>query len=130
VQINTFGFQKLQTVLTGEALADILMDEAQPSLEQAQSEWPVWTGASRDSIELAVSEVGDHHARVVLQAGGEKLISDPRNKSHKDYAPFIEFNGTKTAPAGILMDAVYGRDTELRSGIHNAVGRLISEALR
>ena len=125
VQLNVFRLNRLQAGINGDALMEILMDIARPSLEQAVIQWPVWTGASRDSISLDPIEIGPTLARVVLQAGGEKLISDPRNESHKDYAPFIEFNGTKTAPPGILFDAVYGRDTELRQDIHSRVSDLV-----
>jgi hypothetical protein len=120
---------KLIAGVTGANLAPILLEAGKPSYEQAYSEWPVLTGASRDSIELIVTEINPRSARVVLQAGGEKLINDPRNKSGKDYAPFIEFNGTPRAPAGILRNSIYDRDADIRSAIHQGVRELIQELI-
>ncbi len=128
-QINTFGLQKLAEGVTGEGLAAVLLESASIAWQQAVDEWPVWTGASRDSIDLSIQEVGDRFARVILSAGGEKLIADLRNKSHKDYAPFIEFNGTQTAPAGILTGAVIDNQDEIASRNRAGVARLIQELL-
>jgi len=125
VQLNTFGMSRLEAGVTGEAIVDILLKAMGPSFDQAVSEWPVQTGASRDSISLDVVEAAAVRARVVLQAGGEKLINDSRNVSHKDYAPFIEFNGTATAPPGILLNSVFGRDAEIRDEVHSGVTELV-----
>ena len=124
-RFNLFRLNRLMAGVTGEALVDILLEAAQPSLDQAIEEWPVWTGASRDSLSLDVIEVAESRARVALQAGGEKLINDSRNRSGRDYAPFIEFNGTNTAPPGILLNAVFGRDDEIRQMIHSGVSNLV-----
>lgn len=125
VRLNTFGMSKLEAGVTGAALAQIALDAYQPSFDEAVGNWPVDTGASRDSIELGISEIGAHHARVILQAGGDKLRSDSRNPTGKDYAPFIEFNGTLYAPAGILLNAVANRDADIRREIHSAVSDLV-----
>jgi hypothetical protein len=131
VRLNLYGMSKLQAGVTGQALSVILLEAAQPCLDQALGEWPVDTGASRDSIELAVVGVEERKARVALQAGGEKLIDDPRNKKHIDYAPFIEFNGS---PAGrgqaTLLNAVLDNHQIVRDAIHDRVGALIRELIR
>lgn len=127
VQLNTFGLKRLEAGINGEALAGITLEAAQPMLEQALSDWPVWTGASRDSLELTVEEVSAHLARIRLQAGGQRLIEDARNEKHIDYAPYIEFNGTKTAPPGILAYAVHSQAAEFRAKVHAGVSALIAE---
>lgn len=125
VQVNLFGMARLEESVNGGQLAEILTEVMQPSLEQAESEWPVLTGASKDSLRLDVIEVGERHARVALQVGGEQLINDPRNESGRDYAPHIEFNGTPNAPPGIIFNATYGRDSEIRQELHNRVAALV-----
>jgi len=125
VQLNTFKMRKLEAALSGAELAPILLDAAQPAFEQAVSEWPVQTGASRDSISLDVIEIASSRARIALQAGGQKLINDARNKSRKDYAPFIEFNGTATAPPGILVGSLFGNLDEIKARIRTGVANHI-----
>lgn len=128
VQVSTFGLDKLIEGVNGEAVAKILMDAAQPSKEYAYNNWAYLTGASRDSIDLFVSDVEAKHARVVLQVGGEKLINDPRNTQHIDYAPFLEFNGSPGGtPAGVLRNSIYDRDTEIRRMIRDGVAKLIED---
>lgn len=129
IRLNTFGMNRLQAEVDGDALAQIAYVAYQPAFDEAVENWPVWTGASRDSISLDVVEVGPRFARVALQAGGEKLKSDSRNRSGKDYAPYIEFNGTRTAPPGILLNAVSSRDREIRDEIHSEVSALIRRIL-
>ena len=128
VRLNTFRMRRLEASLSGEELAPILLEASQPAMDQAVSEWPVQTGASRDSISLDIIEVAPNRARVALQAGGPKLINDARNKSGKDYAPFIEFNGTATAPPGILIGAVFDNEVEIKQRIRNAVAEIIRRA--
>ncbi len=125
VQLNTFRMRRLEASLNGQQLAPILLDAAGIAFDQAVSEWPVLTGASRDSISLDVIEVESNRARVALQAGGPKLINDARNKSGKDYAPFIEFNGTATAPPGILIGAIFDNEDEIKQRIRAGVADLI-----
>ena len=127
VQVNVFGMARLISGINGQSMIHILLDALQPSYDQAYSRWPVWTGASRDSLSIEIVEVSEHRARAALLAGGEKLINDTRNRSRKDYAPYIEFNGTRTAPPGIIFDATYGRDTEIRSDIHGGIAALVRE---
>jgi hypothetical protein len=99
-----------------------------PSKDDAISNWPVLTGASRDSIEIFISEVKPRSARAVLQVGGETLINDSRNKSHKDYAPYIEFNGSPSGRGQMaIRNAIYGRDTEIRQAIHARVAALVKD---
>jgi hypothetical protein len=132
VQVNVFGMIKLQAGVTGEALSVIAVKALQPAKQEAYDNWAVLTGASRDSIDVVVAEVGAKHARVALQAGGQKLISDPRNKQHIDYAPFLEFNGSPSGsqPAGVLVRAIYGNDYLIRRvGLHGGVAELIRSIL-
>lgn len=133
LQINTFALQKLKTGLTSEMLAPIVLEAAQPAYLQALAEWPVYEGrdhiggASRDSIEVGVIETTDHAARVALTVGGPQLIADPRNRSHKDYAPYVEFNGTSKTPAGTLTHAVFANQDQAVAYIHEMAVRLIEE---
>lgn len=131
VQINLFGLNKLEAAVTGDKLAEILLYAAQPAYDEAHADWAVDTGASRDSLELGVAEIMPRAARVVLQAGGEKLISDPRNRSKKDYAPFLEFNGSPSGSMGpgTIQRAVYSNDRVIKDRIREGVSRLIREAL-
>lgn len=121
VSVSTFGLDKLIEGVTGQMMAEVGVKALQVAYEEAQEAWPVQTGASKDSMEVVAAEVGSRHARVRLQVGGQKLISDPRNKSHRDYAPFIEFNGTATAPAGIIRDAIYLNDREIKEEIRQGL---------
>ncbi len=129
VQVNTFVLDKLASSLNGEALANMLMAAGEPSRQQAYDSWAVLTGASRDSIELAVAEVGPHVARVVLQAGGEKLINDSRNASQRDYAPYLEFNGSPSGsqPAGVLRNAIYDREREIKDSLKQQLADYFKE---
>lgn len=138
VQVNTFGLQKLIDAVDGEAIAQVLMDTMQPIRDEAYQNWPkppgqdgnyVRTGASADSIMVFTSEVGEHSARVILQAGGQKLKDDPRNPRGKDYAPFVEFGINSNAGVGVLRDAVYDNDGTIRQGIHDGIARLVKDAL-
>jgi hypothetical protein len=120
---------KLQESVNGQALADIALDAYQPAMDDAVAEWPVLTGASRDSIILEVVEVAPRYGRVALQVGGEILKNDPRNKSGRDYAPFIEFNGTPNAVPGILFRAVNMNIEQIRRVIHAKVAELVRGSL-
>jgi len=128
MEVNTFGLKKLQGAVNGESMAQILLDAGQIAFVEAFNEWPVQTFASRDTLKLETAEVGPTHARVILQAGGPDLINDPRNTSHKDYAPFIEFNGTATAAPNIIARSIMSNDRAIRKQIHDAVAALIQEA--
>ena len=126
MQVNTFGLSKLQAGVTGEAIAEILLEALQPALADAKSEWPILTGASISTMETVVSEIGPTHARAVLQVNGEKLIADPRNVSRKDYAPYIEFNGSPTGRGqGAISNAIFGNDRQIRADVHAGVAALI-----
>jgi len=130
MQVNVFGLTKLLEGVTGEAIAPILYNALQPALQEAQSEWPILTGASLDSMEVAISEIGPKHARAVLQVGGAKLIADSRNTSRKDYAPYIEFNGSPTGKGqGAISRAIFSNDSQIRADIKNGVAALIREIL-
>lgn len=122
LRINTFGLDKLQGI-TGADLAPILLEAIQPAYEQALAEWPIITGASRDTIDTAIQEEATKLARVVLQVGGQRLIDDPRNKSHKDYAPFVEFN------RWVLTHAIYNNLDAIKENIRQGVGNLIKQRL-
>lgn len=130
LQVNTFGMDRLIEGLTGDMLVPILVEGIQPAYFQLLATWPILTGASRDSAEVVVTEVGARFARVALLIGGPKLISDPRNKSGKDYTPFVEFNGTPKTPAGTLLNAMIDNQPEMRDYIHKQVGDLIRELVR
>lgn len=131
LQINAFALRNLITGLTGDALAPIVFEAAQPAYLQALAEWPVYQGrdhiggASRDSIEVVTTEITDRVARVAITVGGPQLIADPRNKSHKDYAPYVEFNGTSKTPAGTLTHAVFANQDEAVEYIHEMAAKLI-----
>lgn len=124
IQVNAFGLKALQGI-TGADLAPILLHAMQPAFDQAQSEWPVLTGASKDSMLLEVTEAAGKRARVALAAGGEKLIQDPRNDSKKDYAPFIEFNGTPTVAPGTMTSAVIQNDGIIKERLREGLRQLI-----
>lgn len=125
VQLNTFGLDEVRGRVTGRELAVILIDSAQPMLSDAFENWPKKTGASSESIELMIVEENEHSARIVLQAGGQTLENDPRNKSGIDYAPFLEF-GTNGRPAhGALRNAVYDGETEFKSLVRDGVRALL-----
>ena len=127
IQVNTFGLERLLEGITGEALEPILHQALEPSFEEAHGNWPVLTGASRDSMRVETIEVGQRMARVALLVGGDQLKSDPRNPSGKDYAPFIEYNGTPTTPPGTLSYAIHSHEQEMRDTIHAGVSLLVQE---
>jgi hypothetical protein len=129
VQVNVFGLKTLQGALTGEAMAEILHEAGQIALDDAYAEWPVQTQASRDTLELVTISVANTSARVALQAGGDRLTSDPRNVKHIDYAPFIEFLGTATAAPNIIQRAIYSNDGAIRNRIHALVAERIRSSL-
>src|SRR5476649_482700 len=130
MQVNVFGLTKLQAGINGEAIAPILVDALQPALETAKGTWPILTGASIESMRVDVIEVNAKSARAVLQIGGEQLIGDPRNISRKDYAPFIEYNGSPSGRGqGSMVNAFYGNEAEMRRIIHDGVALLIAELL-
>lgn len=124
INVNTFGLQRLEEV-SGADLMPIVVAALEPAREQLRSEWPVLTGASRDSILIYPMETGPHLARASLSVGGYVLIEDPRNVKHIDYAPFIEFNGTATAPAGLLLYAMSSNKASIREAIHSGVAALL-----
>lgn len=125
LQINTFGMSKLIEAINGEALRNILVEAMDLAYRQAVAEWPVDTGASRDSIDVEVTDVGLRSARVALFAGGDKLRHDSRNPSGRDYAPYIEFNGTASAPPGILIHAMIANESDMKNIIKERIADLI-----
>lgn len=127
LQVNTFGMDRLIAGVNGDSLLEITMEAGQIAFDQAFEEWPVLTGASRDSIELIPAEVEARRARVILQVGGPLLIDDPRNRSHKDYAPFLEFNGSPSGSSapGVILRAIADNDAAIREAIHAGVAALI-----
>lgn len=129
IEVNTFGLKRLQEGVTGEFMAEVLVEAGQPAYNDAYSEWAVLTGASRDSLELVVTEVGPTFARVALQAGGEKLMSDPRNPKGEDYAPFLEFNGSPSGSQspGAIARAIFSNDGVMRQIIHNKIAERVQE---
>lgn len=129
IEVNAFGLQALQGI-TGEEIAEILMYALEPAKMHAIEEWPKLTHASVETIDLEVTEVGPKMARVALVAGGERLVNDPRNKSKKDYAPFIEFNGTSTTPPGTLTSAVILTEEQRRQRLREGLAALIERKLQ
>ncbi len=130
MEVSTFGLDKLQAGINGETIAPILVEAIQPALLEAREAWPVLTGASLSTMVAGVSEIGPHHARVVLQVGGEALITHPDNKSKKDYAPYIEFNGSPTGRGQhSISNAIYGNDKQMRQTIKNGIKALFAEVL-
>lgn len=137
VQVNTFGLQKLQAAITGEAIADVLLEAMQVAYDQAKEEWPIDTGASGETIRLekvSSEDLRSHHAggdptrvgRVALQIGGLDLINDPRNKSHKDYAPYVEFNGSPAGRGqGVIQRAVYSNQGVILDQVRSGMAGLI-----
>ncbi len=125
VQLNTFGLGKVKEAVNGKELARILIQSAQPMLENAFDNWPKLTGASADSIELVVVEEGETHARIVLQAGGQKLENDPRNKSGIDYAPFLEFGTNGRHAYGAIRNAVFDGESAFKDNVREGVRELI-----
>lgn len=125
--VNTFGMDRIADGLTGEALLPILLEALQPAFLQLLATWPVVTGASRDSAEVVPVEVGLKFARAALQIGGQALITDGRNKSHRDYAPYVEFNGTPRTSPGTLLNAMIDNQPEMRDYIHNRTELMIRE---
>lgn len=125
MQLNLFALDKLRERMNGENLLAILLESAQPMLEQLVANWPVATGASRDSAELAVVEIADKKARIVLQVGGDKLRQDPRNKSGIDYAPYLEFGTNGRKAYGVLRDTVNDGELDFRAGVRDRARQLI-----
>lgn len=107
VQINTSGLKAMRDTINGPLLVQWLLEAWQPALEQAFNDWPKLTHASSETIRLEIIEEGPNIGRIALMVGGERLILDPRNKSKKDYSPFVEFNGTATAFPGTISGAVF-----------------------
>lgn len=131
IQVNVFGMQALEEGITGEVLNEIMLQAAQPMLDEAIQNWyEHWfkfdTGASQDSIQLLTTEVGDHFARIMLQAGGQKLIEDARNVSHVDYAPFLEFH----EGGGMIRSAVFDNRDDFVRAVREGIAYTIAELLR
>lgn len=130
IQMNTFILDKVRSHITGEELAPILLDAMEPALEQALAEWPVDTGASKSTINTDIMEEGPKSARVALHAGGEDLINHPDNPSKKDYAPYIEFNGTLTAHPGTLTRAMVTNEEEIKERLKKGLAEWLKGAIR
>jgi hypothetical protein len=130
-QVNTFGLDALAVGLTGSDFEPIAHEALTPAFEQAVEEWPVLTGASRDTIRVETDEVTETRVRVSLRVGGPPLIEDPRNTKHIDYAPFIEFNGSPGGtPPGIILYAMTSNDRNMRQTLHQGVAALIERRMR
>ncbi len=125
VGLNTFGLQAIKGAVSGEMLVPILLAALEPAKEIAFDEWPKDTWASSESIRTEVVEIGSTFARVALTVGGEQLINDPRNKSHKDYSPYIEY----VSHPGILFNALNSNDTLIKEKIRDGVRQLIEGAI-
>jgi len=131
MQVNVFGLAKLQAEVTGQALVPIMVEALEPALAEAKLSWPILTGASIDSMVIEVIEVLPTGARVNMQAGCHRLITDPRNKSKTDYAPFIEFNGSPSGRGqGAMTNAFYSQERQMRRTIHDGVSLLIARITR
>lgn len=128
-QVNTFGMTKLEAGITGEVMEPILIEAMQPALEQAKEDWPKDTHASVETLEVVTMEIGPKVARVALQIGGERLIADPRNLKHIDYAPYVEYNGTAKTPPGTLTHVMAMNEKVMKQMIHAGVKRMIEELL-
>lgn len=127
--VNTFLLDKLKAAMDGEALAPLVLDAVEPAKEQALAEWPVDTGASRSTIRTEIVETGPHFARAALIVGGIALIEHPDNKSHKDYAPFIEFNGTSKTPPGTLSNAVFDTSDAMKERLADNIRAYLQEII-
>jgi len=125
VGLNTFGLQALKGAVTGDNLVPILLAAIEPAKEEAFNEWPKRTWASSETIRTEVVEVGSTFARVALTVGGQQLIDDPRNESHKDYSPYIEY----VSHPGILFNAMNMNNTLIKEKIREGVRQLIEEAV-
>lgn len=125
VGLNTYVLDKIESALDGPALAKILMRAISIAKGYALQEWPVVTGASRDTIRTQVSEVSLHAAKVSLLVGGPQLIADERNKSKKDYAPYVEFNGTSRTPPGTILRSMEVNKDAMRESIREDVAELL-----
>lgn len=130
MQVSSFGLSRLEGI-SGADMEAVAHTAIQPALHQAKADWPIWTGASGDTIRVETDEVGPHHVRVSLRVGGLPLIADPRNEKHIDYAPFIEFNGSPGGtPPGTLLYAMTSQDRLMRSILHEGVTALLASRLR
>jgi len=140
LQVNTFGLKRLREGITGAAMAEIAIKALEPAKEEAFEEWPKppsepeeeyqRTGASSESIRIEVIEVGSTTARVALTVGGEQLINDPRNESHKDYAPIVEYLGTPYVRPGIITHALFANMDRITQELHTGVAQLIEGLTR
>lgn len=129
IQVSSFRAEKLKTI-SGDELAPIIFNAMILARDQAIMDWPKDTHASVETIELEIKEVGPKFARVALQAGGPKLISDPRNKKKIDYAPFIEFNGTPTTHPGTMTVSVLSNEENMKQAIRAGLIALIEAKLK
>jgi hypothetical protein len=128
IQVNSFGLQSLQGI-SGQDMVPLLLNAMEPAAEQAEQEWPKDTHASVDSMDLEVMETGPKVARVALTVGGDQLIQDPRNVKGIDYAPFIEFNGTATAPPGVITSAIIMNESKIKERLRQGLKELIRSKL-
>jgi len=130
VIVNTFNLDKLQKEVNGKALMFILFEALEPAWDQARENWPVLTGASQRSIDVVEVEEGPHVARAALQVGGDALKSDPDNMSGKDYAPYIEFNGSPSGRGqNTILHAYLDNERKMREIVHRGVSNLIARSL-
>lgn len=129
-RVNTFALAAIKESVSGSQIIKILMRALRPARDQAMAEWPRLTGASGDTIRILPSEISETNARAALVIGGPPLIEDPRNRSGKDYSPYVEFNGTsKTAP-GTLTRAMYENAEQMKEIIADGIRRELRRATR
>ena len=79
--MNTFGVDKLHEAITGEAIAPILFAAMQIAEDQARTEWPVETGASRDTIRREVFDVAPDMRGYRFKQVGNNLSMIPATSS-------------------------------------------------
>lgn len=128
IQANFFGFDALQGI-TGEDLLPLLSEAMGIPYEELLREWPIITGASIETARVETVEVGPKHARVALTIGGPQLVEDARNRSKKDYTPYVEFNGTSKTPPGTMARAMIANDTAVRDAVKAGIRELLRSRL-
>ena len=126
-QVNVHGLVKLDAGITGEMLLDILIDALKPAEQEVNTNWPILTGASISTVRITEDEIGEKHARASIKIGGPPLEVHRDNPSRKDYAPYIEFNGSPAGRGqGTLTNAFLGNEREMKRIIKERVAELIA----
>jgi len=126
MQVNVHGLVKLDEGITGAMLMDILLEALEPAEREVNANWPILTGASISTVRKSEDEIGDKHARASIKIGGVPLGVHRDNPSRKDYAPYIEFNGSPAGRGqGTLTNAFLGNEKEMKRIIKDRVAELI-----